>query len=792
MAELFYIETKLFSFSIHCNNIKKRQQSYEAMLAKREELSKEDKQERKHTIRFSPILNIQKLVVLDTEILLEQGKVYTEIDLETPIFFENLQLQIEWEFDEGVTSAKLTHRLQRIQEAFNFTLGRRVSVPRLTGVIQTRNDVGWQQLPFEYQIGDVVYQQAISFEILPTKMDLHTDLPAMYQRLDKDYPLWRFSLTTSTTQDVSRGKKRGDFSLLWLAHFQSLRQEFEAGLQAIKNAPHNRLEGTTKRIRADRLKGRIPNRLAEKVREDCKNGRLDRRYRVEKKILSVDTPENRFIKMVVQVSKRRLNHFHQKLERANQAPDKQVLSDAFLEEIAKWKEPLGRMESQSFLRDVGAFQGLRRASLVLQQKNGYSKVYRIWQELKFYLDVFGKQATVSMKSVAEIYEVWCFLEIRRLLLEDLGFTDTKISKQKLKQGRFLDYQFTDGFSGAFAFERVEGDQKITARLAHEPMFKTSKNNDIYSYLVPQQPDILLEITFPNKKRCIWLFDAKYRIQLEKGTENEIYDKVPSDAINQMHRYRDALIQELQVEGETQKSRPVFGAFALYPGLFKEGTENPYREAIKKIGIGAFPLLPSAENSGNRWLLEFLQIQIGMSGKEYQIDQIQEKIYVQESVRIPYTGMKQVLYPDLVMTVALGGKKDRTAEYFEAFENGTANWFHIKQDTLQRKYKLHIVNEIQFLALGMTSECNPKTKQIDRLWPVKKVTLVPRKAISKKKAGKASDSKDMYYLFELGEPLRLKEPIERLPHQPIHNSIRLTTLSKLENAKTFKDVEAVYN
>ena len=685
MAELFYIETKHFSFSIHCNNIKKRQQSYEAMLAKREELSKEDKQERVHTIRFSPILNIQKLVVLETEILLEQGKVYTEIDLETPIFFENLQLQIEWEFDEGVTSAKLTHRLQRIQEAFNFTLSRRVSVPRLTGVIQTRNDVGWQQLPFEYQIGDVVYQQAISFEILPTKMDLHTDLPAMYQRLDKDYPLWRFSLTTSTTQDVSRGKKRGDFSLLWLAHFQSLRQELEAGLQAIKNAPHNRLEGITKRIRADRLKGRIPNRLAEKVRGDCKNGRLDRRYRVEKKILSVDNPENRFIKMVVQVSKRRLNHFHQKLERANQAPDKQVLSDAFLEEIAKWKEPLGRMESQSFLRDVRAFQGLRRASLVLQQKNGYSKVYRIWQELKFYLDVFGKQATVSMKSVAEIYEVWCFLEIRRLLLEELGFTETKISKQKLKQGRFLGYQFTDGFSGAFDFERADG---LKARLAHEPTFGKKKNNDIYSYLVPQRPDILLEVSFPSNraegKRCIWLFDAKYRIELENKKGEESKDKVPPDAINQMHRYRDALIQELGVKGDEQKSRPVFGAFALYPGFYVQSEEqNPYQEAIQNVGIGAFPLLPSAENGGNQWLLEFLKEQLGTGTQEYKLEQLREKLYVQESVRIPYTGMKQVLYPDLVMTIALGGKKERTAEYFERFEKGTANWYHIPVSTFQK-------------------------------------------------------------------------------------------------------------
>ena len=49
--------------------------------------------------------------------------------------------------------------------------------------------------------------------------------------------------------------------------------------------------------------------------------------------------------------------------------------------------------------------------------NGISIVARA----KYYLDVFANQSTISMKSVAEIYEVWCFLEIRTILLERLQF-----------------------------------------------------------------------------------------------------------------------------------------------------------------------------------------------------------------------------------------------------------------------------------------------------------------------------------------------------------------------------------
>src|SRR5690606_11589129 len=99
---------------------------------------------------------------------------------------------------------------------------------------------------------------------------------------------------------------------------------------------------------------------------------------------------------------------------------------------------------------------------------------------------------------------------------------------------------------------------------------------------------------------------------------ESTDYVPDDAINQMHRYRDALIRLSESTSSSmacqpaKKSRPVVGAFALYPGLFDQTTEeNRYATAIKEVGIGAFALLPSQTGyAGHQWLLDFLNSQIG--------------------------------------------------------------------------------------------------------------------------------------------------------------------------------------
>ena len=868
MPELIRLQTPDFEFSVWANDISQRLRVYQNTVAHR--ASANDVQP-SYELRFAPAAQLSNAIepqglvadglvqsglderdLADNDLVANGLAKHAELTLNSPLFFENTQYQFEWVFFSEVTHARLTHRSQNVNEAFRFApevkTARGVVPARLTGTINTGNDVGWLRLPLTFEHNGKTQTQHIAFEVLPTKMALHQDLPAMYQAIDKVYPLWRFSLVENTEQDAATNQQRGHFPLMWLANFAALRKRFEQGLKVICAAPHSRLQPTVANIKAAKLKGRLPHKLAEKVKQDFANGQYDKRYAVEKKQLSVDTPENRFIKMAVSKSKRQLAEFEHKLRQSNQAPERQRLSDSFLNELHSWQQPLQKVLGQSFLKEVGAYTGLNRESLVLQQKTGYSAVYRVWQELKFYLDVFGNQSSISMKSVAEIYEVWCFLCLKQILEQDLGFELVENGAAKLAQNDFFEYKLKDGFAGAFRFKRSDG---VTARLAHEPKF-TRKGQSIRSYLVNQEPDIVLEVTLPKsadltkadsseEKQFIWLFDAKYRIKTEKNRfddsneDIESKDYVPDDAINQMHRYRDALIRLSEPHdskslssgnsGQSpKKSRPVFGAFALYPGFFDQATTpNPYAAAIEEVGIGAFALLPSQNEpcqngpsqnelsqtestqtksrySGHQWLLEFLQAQIGTApnsqtgqGNEviYPVAGMAERLYVQEAARIPYYGMRQVLYPDLTMTVALGGQRGRDNGYFEQFEQGTAQWYHLPQSTFLQKFKQHIAEEIRYLALASTSDTQSSTKQIDKLWPVKRVTVLPRYAITEDQAGKKSGSADLYYLFELGKPLSLQTPVTNVPHRPMKNSMKLTTLTRLESVTKFTEVEKVY-
>ena len=815
MQELLRLQTAEYELSIWANQVANRQQVYQQTLANRVATIPAPEK-----LLFEPALVINDL---DPASLISQAGNQLDSPLrvltfDPPIFFENLEYQIEWIFYGHVEHAELQHRNLALSQNFRFTAQRNATPARLVGTLNTQNDVGWVHLSLRYGNPASLQTQKISLQVLPSKMLLDDDLPAMYQAIDQVFPLWRFNLAAKTEQQASRSQQRGNFPLMWLAHFSQLRGKLEAGLKVITQAPHSRLQSQVIFTKAARLKGKLSNRLSEAVKEDLANQNYQKRYPIEQKKLSIDTPENRFIKHVVSHTQKQLSALEQKLRLANQRQSyaQPTLSKHFLDELNSWQQPLNKALKQSFLREVSNYSGSSIESLVLQQKTGYSTVYRVWQELKFYLDSFAKQATISMRSVAEIYEIWCFLCIKQILEEQLGFQLVTQKISQLNQNDYFEYQLQDGFAGAFNFERKDG---VTARLAHEPKF-TKQGVDIRAYLTSQEPDIVLEVNFPNAhhdkqpQQFIWLFDAKYRI---KSTTNRFaeqedlqqVDYVPDDALNQMHRYRDALIRITKNSLEAKnsatptiyKSRPTVGAFALYPGFFdQQQQENPYAEAIEEIGIGAFALLPSyneneekdQNQNGQQWLQNFLLEKIGnVTTSNYELANKQEQLYIQDAARIPYYGMQQKLYPDLTLTISVADQGSRAAEYFTAFTNGTAEFYHVPQATFLSAFKQHVVEEIRYLALATIPTNNAQTKQIAKIWPVQHVHLASRNSLTMQQAGKISSSTEPYYLFYLGKPLALQTIVSDVPYHSFRSSIKLTTLANLEKTTIFSDLVKVY-
>lgn len=659
-----------------------------------------------------------------------------ELILPKPVFFENRLYEFDFQFSAGTASLnpEIIHWRTNVQDAFH------LSGNSLRGSINFGNDIGWFRLGLEFSGG---VKQFLSFEVLPTKMDMAGDFDLINTDIDTVYPLWRFSFARKTEQELATSRKPHEhFPLLWLALFKSLRVELEDAVKLICHSPHARLLPQERFLRPDRLKGWLSPRLEEQVTEQCNNAELHRRHRVETRRLSVDTPENRFVKMVLIRCTRNLTNFITKARKSDSSPEQGRLSRTFYDELAGWKKPLEQRLAEPLFREIGDFSGMAQESLVLHHKAGYAKVYRIWQGLKLYLDLFDRQASVSMKSVAELYEVWCLLEIRRMLLS-LGFSEDEARKVALRTNGF-EKELADGMGTAFHLNRRSDGLKI--RLAHEPCFSRKSNNSIYSFTTSQKPDILLEATFADGRRIRWIFDAKYRISPE---ENE-YDHIPDDAINQMHRYRDALIHlEKADDGVTEKSRPVVGAFVLYPGFFDSETGlNPYQSAIETVGIGGFPLLPGQKN---HWLKEFLTDKFGdltEGAQPCRVPDADEHL-LHESIRIAPTGLSLERYGDLTLVASLGNVSKRDKEYVDRFMTGTAGWYHIPASTTDKKISRTLMRELRFCAV-VVHPVGAVERRIEYLYEIESVRLVKRNRLTAEQAGYVNLHKQSdFWLIKLG-------------------------------------------
>jgi predicted component of viral defense system (DUF524 family) len=556
------------------------------------------------------------------------------INLHKVVFFENKSYEFEFLFEPDVSDFKIVHIQTAIEEAF------RKKSNEMRGVINFGNDIGWFKLQLNFRYKGSIQTEAISFQVLPTKLDMTTDIEKIHSLVDEIYPLWRFSFAKKTNQELNATRKPHEkFQLLWLAQFESLRKKLITEVKTICNAPHNRLQFHTKKVRIDRLRGKLPNKIERKILESLAGNEIGKRFNVDVGSLSVDTMENRFVKMALISMERQINKISMEARKRNQSPDKDVISESFFSKLHDWQDDIGRLLYHQLFSEVGKLNRLNVDSQVLFKRAGYSGFYRIWQELKAYLDVFGDSSAISVKSVSELYEIWCLLEVRRNLLV-FGFIETLHNGQLYKKFE-LEKMLKDSIGATFNFERNDG---VKVRLAHEPVFgkPDRRKKAIFSWNAKQKPDIVLQVIFPNNERIHWVFDAKYRVEND-GFESEL-DYAPEDALNQMHRYRDALVlQQQQADGTLKRSRPVIGAYVLYPGWYPDSVQlaekNQYADAIEAVNIGAFPALPGQENI---WLREFLNdnLNIKMNHDAEKLLSPEKHLSIQ-AVQIPPSGLTLV-------------------------------------------------------------------------------------------------------------------------------------------------------
>lgn len=76
--------------------------------------------------------------------------------------------------------------------------------------------------------------------------------------------------------------------------------------------------------------------------------------------------------------------------------------------LEDYQRQFKRLETSPFFQKVGEFEGFRQESAILQQRMGYSKIYKAWLMLKKSLELVDGKTDIGMKQIWELYEIWCF------------------------------------------------------------------------------------------------------------------------------------------------------------------------------------------------------------------------------------------------------------------------------------------------------------------------------------------------------------------------------------------------
>lgn len=562
------------------------------------------------------------------------------------IFFDNAEYPIWVEFGSHVKDARFGSMLQGDNENFSFRRG------ILAGFINYGNDIGKSEILIDYKVGTELRHFRFGFEVLSTKLNYHEHWRQIIEDIESEYRMLSLDYMKRTFHGFSPESSGETPDLVWWSIFAEEQKKFIKAVKGIIERPRHRLHGIETYLRADKLT-RVPvyleNELAEHRREQA------HLYRVEQQIQSNDTQENRFLKHALGQITNKYESLKKRIESIR------GMSDPYKEDMKEMLNTLKHLERNPFFRSVGRFKGLNQESMVLQKATGYSQVYRTWNLLRRAYSLNEGIYRLQSKDIATLYEIWCFIEVSHIVKELLGIDVDVDHRNRMEMNGIFTWELGKGEHSRILFKK---DNVELAELVYNPKHTEKENDNISmeNLVVPtvaQKPDIVLQLTkqdLQKDMKMTYLFDAKYRIE---GRTPTGVDTPPEDAINQMHRYRDAIYYKEHSSNELKKE--IIGGYILFPGDGQKADVevSKFYKTISEVNIGAFPLRP--KDKENRKLLEHF---------------IKELIETKSSTTISKVIPQKGAFIEVGDRVLIGMVRESSRKnYLKKFEEGTADLYY---------------------------------------------------------------------------------------------------------------------
>ena len=518
-----------------------------------------------------------------------------------PVLFETCKYQFAVEFKQGLDISiekqypHVRHQLKSIGENFKFYSSSSDS-GILVGDIDFLNSPGKFSFAFDYWDTDgLLHHEKMELYVASPKLDTKNDLQQIMALINQEYENYIYDYLTLTFSSFALQRSVKNNHIIWLSIFRSVVDEYFRNVRFVMSRPNNKPVRKTYHARPERIR-RWSQREEERYRNMGQDAEMHY-FRYEQTENTINTRENRFVKYTLHVLGKKFREVFSELGTLPNVMDteeRQLLED--------YQRQFKRLETSPFFQKVGEFEGFRQESAILQQRMGYSKIYKAWLMLKKSLELVDGKTDIGMKQIWELYEIWCFLVMKRLIAKvlelDLQKPDNHVREDKSKM---LNTIVKSEMTHIIEFDNVKNGDKVCLEYQHTYNRRTK---EFSTTTTEQRPDIVVTIKKKDGFVLTYLYDAKYRVQddardgeLDEGVSIDVADYPLPDAINQMHRYRDAIYYSMKTEVRPS-AKEIIGGYILFPGrvVGDEIYGRYFYQSIRKVNIGAFPLLPATKEN----------------------------------------------------------------------------------------------------------------------------------------------------------------------------------------------------
>ncbi|QQY80194.1 hypothetical protein EDD65_1032 [Keratinibaculum paraultunense] len=615
--------------------------------------------------------------------------------------------------------------------------------------LQTYGDVIVGNFNFINEVGYTTFKirensavlLSLTIEVFPSKMDYKEDYMAMMDEINEEISALAFDFLGTTFHMATLKDTDLQSGVEFISILETIYNKFEDSLKRIENSPKHAIIQEEKVVNPWMVKRPSKNninffRSHPKLLYKDNKGFIEingvnyypiKAIELEKKT-SLDIFENRYVKYILMRLKKKIvkikNNIIIEYNKENEYYK-------VLEKIEKKID--GHLKS--FFKDIGDLKNPYSTTLVFQMAPGYREIYKYYMILNKGLTLGDDLYSISPKKIWKLYEIWCYLKIDKIIKE-LGYKVT-------------DYGIIAPTNDGLTFNLLQDKTSKIEYINEEGEILELWYNKSYQNLptTEQKPDTVLCLNKKGERDRMYIFDAKYRIDVKDGIAGPL-----EEDINEMHRYRDAIVAEMKDDFEYRFE--TFGAYIMFPYADeKKFTNHKYYKSIDKVNIGAFPILPGTyELMRNH--IESILFESEIESKERVIRHV-----VDDDSRFKY---KNVL---------VANTKDK--RHLEAYVKN--NFYHIPL-----KYMSTVRPGIEYIAFYQSIRMFGDEAGINYYGKIKKMRLYKRSQC--KELIKKSD--EMYIRFEL-------EYVKKIgPIKPVEYGIELfiyTTKYLLDNAETVHEL-----